>query len=373
MCAPPRATAADDPTFRPVSFQSLSLAKAHAFEADFYVDNHDRDPQGIDVFDVGFRFRYKAGDRTELFGTVIADRVVALPETPAIPSAPRDLIFAGPIRMIPNSFNGEHPYLDKRGDASFDAFVPGTATIGFARTLKSDGFAYGVSGALVIPMAGGLNALRSGSSSGRPDAAVAALTSSSLLGGTLHGRAGFTLTGKGSWPDRSFSVSGNTVQTIETKTPIGNRFDAGLAWIRPVGTSLAVGLEARMTKEFVGEERIDAISPVDVILGVHKSFGRWTISASLLDHFRALTSAESRVNPLAGAIDLSNASVADRNAFLSRAGLGAVAGQLRDGAHIVVIGSSATGLPQGAVRIAPTYSIRSEHNLGYIFTVTWRP
>ena len=62
------AIAGDDEAFRPVSFPSVSLAKAKTFSADFYVDDRDRDPWGIDVFDVGFRFRYQAGENTELFG-----------------------------------------------------------------------------------------------------------------------------------------------------------------------------------------------------------------------------------------------------------------------------------------------------------------
>ena len=53
--------------------------------------------------------------------------------------------------------------------------------------------------------------------------------------------------------------------------------------------------------------------------------------------------------------------------------LGAAAGQVRDGSHVVAIGVTSSTLPAGAVRIAPTYNIRSEHNLGYIFTLTWRP
>lgn len=370
---PPPATAQDDNAFRPVSFPSLSLAKAKTFGADFYVDDRDRDPWGIDVFDVGFRFRYQAGDRTELFGNVIANRVVALPEAPAIPSSPRDLVFAGPSRMIPNAFSGEHPYLDKRGDARFDAFIPGLATIGITRIIHREGLALGLSASLAIPMAGSINALRSGANSGRADGAFALLGSHDLGGGRVHGRVGFTIAGKGSWPDRSFSVSGGAVQVSETNPPIGNRLDVGLAWIRPFAGSLAIALEARTTKEFVSEERVDYITPVDLILGIHKSFGGLTASAALLGHFRALPSGELRANPLAGAIDLSNVSVADRNAFLARVGLGAAAGQIRDDAHIVAIGVTSTTLPAGAVRIAPTYNIRSEHNLGYIFTLTWRP
>jgi hypothetical protein len=364
--------AADDVIFRPMSFHSLSAEKARTFSADFYGDNHDRDPNGIDVFDAGFRFRFQAGERTELFAIAIVDRVVALPETPAIPSAPRDLIFTGAIRTIPNSFNGEHPYLDKRGNASFDAFIPGTVTVGVARTIHNDGAAYGASAAIVIPLAGSLNALRSGANSGRPDFSIAGLASRDVLGGKAHGRLGFTLTGKGSWPDRSFAISGGTVQVVETNVPIGNRLEGALAWMRPLSETLAIGVEARTSKEFVGDERIDAVSPIDAILGVHKAWGRWTLSAALLSHFRALESAESRVNPLGGAIDLSNVSVQNRNAFLAQNGLGAVAGQVRDGAHIIVIGSSATALPQGATRVAPTYNIRSEHNLGYVFTLTFR-
>jgi len=373
LSVPRPGIAQDDDAFRPVSFPSLSLAKAKTFGADFYVDDRDRDPWGIDVFDVGFRFRYQAGDRTELFGNVIANRVVALPEAPAIPSSPRDLVFAGPSRMIPNAFSGEHPYLDKRGDARFDAFIPGLATIGITRIIHREGLALGLSASLAIPMAGSINALRSGANSGRADGAFALLGSHDLGGGRVHGRVGFTIAGKGSWPDRSFSVSGGAVQVSETNPPIGNRLDVGLAWIRPFAGSLAIALEARTTKEFVSEERVDYITPVDLILGIHKSFGGLTASAALLGHFRALPSGELRANPLAGAIDLSNVTVADRNAFLARVGLGAAAGQIRDDAHIVAIGVTSTTLPAGAVRIAPTYNIRSEHNLGYIFTLTWRP
>ena len=370
---PARKAAAEDEKFRPLSFPSLSSARAGAFGADFDVDDRDRDPWGIDVFDTGFRFQYQAGDRTEFFGGVIVSRVVALPEAPAIPSSPRDLIFLGPSRMIPSAFSGEHPYLDKRGDARFDSFIPGLATLGVTRTLRRDGLALGLSASIAIPMAGSLNALRSGANSGRPDGAFAVLGSSDFLGGKVHGRAAFTIAGKGSWPDRSFAVSGNTVTAAETNPPIGNRLDAGLAWVRPFAGSMAAALEVRTTKEFVGEERVDYITPVDLIVGIHKSFGAFVASAALLSHFRALPSGELRANPLAGAIDLSNVTPADRNAFLARVGLGAAAGQVRDGAHIVAIGVTSATLPAGAVRIAPTYNVRSEHNLGYIFTLSWRP
>jgi len=367
------ADAADGEAFRPASFQSLSLAKAGTFTADFYVDDRDRDPWGIDVFDTGLRFRYQAGNNTELFGYAIVDRVVALPEVPAIPVSPRDLIFLGPARIIPSVFEGEHPYLDKRGEARFDAFIPGVATIGVSRVLRRDGLALGLSAGINIPMAGSLNALRSGANSGRPDALFAFLGSHELLGGRIHGRVGYTIAGKGSWTDRSFSVSGNAVQLTEGHPPIGNRLDAGLAWIRSLSRTWALSLEARTKKEFVSEERIDAVSPLDVMMALHKAFGHLTFSASLLDHLGALPSGELRANPLAGAIDLSNVAVQDRNAFLAQVGLGAAASQVRDGAHIVAIGVTSAALPAGALLIPPTYHIRSEHNLGYIFTLTWRP
>ena len=373
VLSPEPSIAAEGDAYRPVSFQSLSLAKARMFGADFYVDDRDRDPWGIDVFDIGFRFRYQSGDRMEWFANAIVDRAVALPEAPAIPSSPRDLIFLGPSRMIPNAFSGEHPYLDKRGESRVDALIPGLVTLGFTRAIRREGLAFGVSAAIAIPLAGSLNALRSGANSGRPDGVFAVLASHDLLGGRAHGRVGFTLAGNGSWPDRSFSVTGNTVQVTETDPPIGNRLEAGLAWIRPVTSSLAVALEARTTKEFVSEQRIDYITPVDLLLGVHKSFGRFDLSAALLNHLRALPSGEARANPLAGAIDLSNVAFLDRNAFLARVGLGAAAGQVRDGAHILAIGVTTTTLPAGAVRIPPTYNIRSEHNLGYVFTLTFRP
>lgn len=358
--------------FKPLSFPSLSLAEPGAFGADFYVDDRDRDPQGIDVFDVGFRFRLQLGEKTGVFAHIVADRVVALPEAPAIPAAPRDLIFVGAARPIPNALVGEHPYVDKRGDARFDAFVPGIATIGVVRTLRRERVTVGVSGALNIPMTKSLDKLRSGSGSGSLDAVFAGLAAADVFGGRAHGQMGFTLAGKGAIPNQSFSTTGNSVEVTETDIGLGNRLDLGLAWIRPLSESLAAGIELRATKEFVGDQRIDAVSPVDVVLGLHKGFGRFQLSLALLNHFRALPSGERRANPLAGAIDLSDVAVAERNAFLTRAGLGNVTGQLREGVHTVLIGSSATALPAGAVRINPTYNIRSEHNLGYIVTLSFR-
>src|SRR6185436_14896051 len=129
----------------------------------------------------------------------------------------------------------------------------------------------------------------------------------------------------------------------------------------------AIAIEGRTTKEFVGEDRIDVITPIDVIVGLHKAFGHFQLSAGVLDHFRALPSGALRANPLAGAIDLSNVTLLDRNLFFTRVGLAAAAGQVRDGAHIIAIGVTTSTLPPGAVRINPTYTVRSEHNLGYIF------
>jgi len=362
-----------DDGFRPVSFPSLSLAPPGAFAADFYVDDRDRDPQGIDVFDVGLRFRYQAGERTELFSDFIIDRVVSLPEAPAIPSAPRDLIWVGPSRSIPDAFVGEHPYVDKRGDARFDAFILGTATVGVARTFPTDFFDLGLSASLAIPMARGLHALRSGSGSGSVDATLAGLVAGDFLGGKSHTRVAFTLAGPGTLKNRAYVVSGGAVQVVQTPVGIGNRGEIGFAWVRALTESLAATIEARARKEFVGDDRIDAVSPVDVMIGVQRRWGRFTLSASLLNHFRALPSGERRANPLAGGIDLSNVSPAERTLFLVRNGLGSLAGDMRDGVHTVVMGLPAAALPEGAFRIDPTYNIRSEHNLGYIFTLTFRP
>jgi hypothetical protein len=365
--------AADANVFRPASFPSVSSVKTAAFSADFYVDDRDRDPWGIDVFDTGLRMRYQTEDGWEFFGDAIVDRVVALPFAPAIPSAPRDLLFAGAARVMPNAFGGQHPYLDKRGDARWDSFIPGLVTVGVTRLLHSEGLVLGLSAAISIPLAGNINALRSGANSGRSDGTFGLLASHDLWGGKLHARGAYTIAGKGSWLDQSFAVSGTSVTTFKTHPPIANRLDAGLAWIRPFGT-WAVAVESRLSKEFVGEERIDYITPIDAMIGLHKTFGKFVFSASLLNHFRPLPDGEVRPNPFAGAIDLTEVTLADRNDYLGKVGLGAAAGLVRDGTHVVALGvTSKVPLPPGATVIAPTYTISSEHNLGYIFNLTWRP
>src|SRR5262245_65659655 len=61
-------------------------------DATLTVDNRDRDPLGIDVFDAALAWSVGVRPRLELYGHWTFSRVVALPETPALPPPPLDLI-----------------------------------------------------------------------------------------------------------------------------------------------------------------------------------------------------------------------------------------------------------------------------------------
>src|SRR5689334_8668620 len=89
------------------------------------IDNRDRDPLGIDLFDLSGTLTVGLTRRLELYGAAVASRVTALPETPALPPPPLDLV-AAPGAVLPArpyySVLWTVPYVNKRGTARLDDF-----------------------------------------------------------------------------------------------------------------------------------------------------------------------------------------------------------------------------------------------------------
>lgn len=365
----------DDDARRPLSFDSYGPLQPRQLRSEFYVDNHDRDPLGADVFDVGLRFRLGLGERHTLFFDAVLDRVISMPDVPPLPPPPRDVVVVGgptPAGAFMHSFVGPYPYVDKRGTARFSAFVPGKAKVGFTRLLRSSESGHlSASAGLIAPMSRSFESLQSGSSTGGIDFEFGVSGSQALLGGRGHARGAFVLVGSALHPDRVLTVAGSSVAVEALDLPLGNRFDGALAWARDVRPWLTLSIEARTEKEFAPADRIDASTPVDLILGAQFRRGRFVFRVAGLRQVRALESGAARANPLGGAIDLTNVSDADLAPFLSRLGATAVAGQFRGNSHRVLFAPSPGTLPRGAVVIPGAYSVRSEHQNGYVISVTF--
>ncbi len=337
----------------------------------FGVDNRDRDPLGIDVFDgfvaaaVGLHSRLQAEAR------LVASRVVSLPEPPPLPASPLDLVVLGgaAVPATRHVYYGPAPYVDKRGRDRFDAWVPGDATLGLkARLADPRGFrpALAVVGEVVLPLARALPDLRSGSGTGAVDLALRLVGQWSIGRAEAVGSARYTRTGDGARADRVLRVSpSGGVRATDEPLRIADRVDLAAGARLPVGSRWAVVAEAETTRD-VGARTpsLDPTRAADLRAGVQARFGRLRVVAAARLHVHPLASGAIRDSPLAGAVDVTDVAPDALAAWLP-AGAGAAVPALRPGSHRVVLGAPAGDLPSGARALPESYRVRSEHQAGF--------
>ena len=111
---------------------AAATAPPGSFAAALGVDNRDRDPLGIDIFDARLDVTWGVRPRLELYGHLTWSRVVALPEVPVLPPPPLDLILPEGMPAPARPYYAlyvETPYVNHRGDARFGEFAPGDALL----------------------------------------------------------------------------------------------------------------------------------------------------------------------------------------------------------------------------------------------------
>jgi hypothetical protein len=72
-------------------------------------------------------------------------------------------------------------------------------------------------------------------------------------------------------------------------------------------------------------------------------------------------------------VDLTGASASDARTYLQRGGLGGASALLRPRAQVVTPRVPGAALPEGARLIPDTYTIVSEHQLGFVLLLAWAP
>jgi hypothetical protein len=336
------------------------------------VDNRDRDPLGIDVFDAALAWSFGVRQRLELYGHWTFSRVVALPEAPALPPPPLDLVLPAGSPAPPRPYYAlyaETPYLNHRGDARFDQFVQGDALVAAKlRLLDARGRRPAVALALELrpPLTRGRHALASGSGTGGFDAGLRMISEWRLGRLSLVANAAYTRVGAPPDGDRIITASAGQASVVEEPLRLPDRLDLGVAVRRELSSrlQLSVGDRTRV---------LDARAPLDFLAGVQGRFGHLRVVAALRYHGRSLPSGELRRAPLAGFVDLTDTSDADAARYLTAIGLGGAAGQLRPNVQRAVAAPVTTApLPPGARVIPESYRIRSEHQLGSVFLLGWR-
>jgi hypothetical protein len=343
-------------------------------------DNRDRDPLGLDLLDGAGAVAVGLGRRAEAYGHAVFTRVAAMPETPPLPPPPLDLV-AAPGAALPagphHTYSPLVPYVDKRGTARFDSFVPGDALVGVKlRFAEASGARPALAGAaeVKLPLSKDVADLRSGSGSGAVDLRLRAIAQWTSTRGTLLATAAYTRTGDGALGDRFVQVdAAGAARSEDRPLALADRVLLGVGARYALTGGLAAVLEASADAP-VGARTpsLDAATPLDLLAGVQARAGGARLLAALRYHGNALPSGERRRSTLGGLIDVTDVAEADLAAYLGRLGAAAALPLLRPGTHRVVAAPAAgPPLPPGARRLADEYGIRSEHNVGFLIALGW--
>jgi hypothetical protein len=338
------------------------------------VDNRDRDPLGLDLLDGAVDFAVGLHPRLEVWGRAVLSRVASLPEPPPLPPPPLDLIVppgaVAPVRPY-YALHAPTPYVNKRGTARFDEWVPGDALLGLKLRLRSpSGFAPGLaaSGSVKVPLTRSRFDLQSGSGTGAVDL-EGRLTAEWRRGpASVITTAAYALVGSPAEGDRLLVASSASTEVVEAALRLADRVDVGLGLRYELNPAVAGVFEASAAFE-VGSRSptLDATWPLDLLFGVQARWKRIRATVALRYHGHTLPSRERRLSPLSGFVDLTDVAGPDLAAYLGALGAGDALSRLRPHAQRLLSPDGAVSpLPPGARIVPASYVIRSEHQIGYL-------
>ena len=352
------------------------------FRLGLALDNRDRDPLGLDFFDYAVAWSAGLGGGTETYGRWVVSRVVAMPETPVLPPPPLDLVvLSGPVPPRPYyAIHPAAPYVNKRGRARFEAFVPGDVVLGLKRRLREarGGWPALALGAEVkVPLTKKVADLQSGSGTGAVDATALATAQWQRGGQDLVASAAYTRTGRPPLGDRLIVASGpgggGGAVVSDQALELPDRLDLGVALRHRLRSRLAAIVEATAAMD-VGARTatVDAITPIDAIAGIQAQFGGARLGLGLRYHGHDLRSGERHRSPVAGLVDVTLVDDAVLADWLLAAGAGGSVPHLRAGSQRLLAGvPPGLTLPGGARVVPPEYAVRSEHQVGFVIVCAW--
>ena len=357
-----------------LTLQDTATLPKGRFTVAFTVDNRDRDPLGLDIFDGALAWNVGLG-RAEFYGNYIFSRGVAVPDTPVLPPPPLDLILlpGAPLPQRPYySLYSPLPFVDDSGPIRFGSDIQGDAVLGGkVRALAPKGWRPGLAGSfeVKIPVTKELRYLQAGSGTGGVDLAFR-VVGESRPGPrwSLVASATFNRVGRPAFQDQRIESQAGKPTAIEEPVVLPNRVDLGVGARFALKRYLAlVGEIVTVIEQGSYTRRLDPARPVDFIGGVQTRWKALRVTGSLRYHGNDLPSMQNRPAPLAGLIDVTRVSDANLAAYLRAAGLPGAESLLRAGAHRMVVPvPGAPALPLGARVIPPTYRIRSEHQIGFV-------
>ncbi len=344
------------------------------------VDNRDRDPLGMDVLDGSANVTVGLGSKTEVYGQFVVSRVVALPELPALPPPPLDVIVAPGTPTPARPFYSLYPpipFVNDRHGGRFDDWVQGDAVIGAKhrfRGFEAGGPAIAGTFEFKFPVSRALRDLQSGSGTGSMDLAASALAEWRFEDHALVASVGYTLVGSPAEYDLiyEFDSAGTAViQQLPIQLRDRVRLGAGFRYVLSERFAL-VGEATAAISVGGGSAILDRVNPIDLLAGVQTRLGSLRINAALLYYANSLPSGDERPSPYPGAVDLTAVADPELTRYLAAIGAGGAGIDPESERQRLVIGAPARVSPPAGARIIPaSYGIRSEHQIGYIFVIGW--
>jgi hypothetical protein len=346
--------------------------------AGFSLNNRDRDPLGLDLLDGSLIVAAGLGARLEAYGEIVVSRVSAMPELPVLPPPLLDLVVAPGAVAPPRPHYAIYapiPYVNKRGTARFDDWVQGDALAGLkVRLAEGDGArpALAVAAELTLPLARDLADLQSGAGTGAVDVGARAIAQWGDHPTRLVATLTYTHTGTPPHGDRLVTVAAAAPRVEDLSLELPDRIEAGAGLRRAIGERLAAVAEIAAVFE-VGARTatVDAAPPLDLLGGVQARLGRARVTAALRYHARSLPSGAVRASPVAGLVDVTDVAPDAQAAWLRAVGAGSAVPSLREGSQRLVAVTNPGTLPPGARVVPATYSIRSEHQVGFVIAVAF--
>lgn len=355
-----------------LAVQEAEVLSPGHFALGLVTDNYDRDPLGLDAFDVRFDWRLAVAPRFEIFGRYQVSRGVSTPGHDPVPSPPLDIVTLDPsvpVRPPYRALYWPMPYLKHHG-SRLSEMIPGEYTVGLkAKLVSQDGGRPALAASVEIIAPGDLSVfpLEKGSGSGSTDWKLSAAATWRYDRYALSVNAAYTSNRNLSRADRVIAETsrGGTQVTDE---PIR----------RPGFLHLGLGLRASLRRGLSAFAEAYGWAPVggrtatfndagasDVLAGIQVAVRGICLTTGYRQHLAPPKNGETlSTGPLAGALDLSALAVPARWAYLRSVGIDPRAYQT--GSGLVVVGEAGRTDPPGSVRLPDTYLTHTTGNGGFV-------